>query len=131
MTPRKLSEKIDLLHSLREQIRVKQAELKELEEEFDTLEERTLGQMEVEQCSAFKASKATASVSMSVIPIWDTQDAEAFQKFSKYVLKNGALYLLEKRVAVKAWRELLERGKEVPGLVPLVKRRLHLTKLKE
>jgi len=47
------------------------------------------------------------------------------------VLKNDALYLLEKRVAVKAWRELIDSGKTVPGLVPFVKRRLHLTTLKK
>jgi len=36
--------------------------------------------------------------------------------------------LLEKRVSVTGYRELLELGREVPGVVPFVKTKLSVTK---
>lgn len=129
MTPRSLADKIDALHELSERIKDKEREVKELEEQYDALSEKAMAQMDQQKASGFKATKAQASITMSVVPIWDAEDPAAFQKFQKYVLKNGALHLLEKRVAVKAWRELKDAGKDVPGLVPFVKRRLNVTKL--
>lgn len=51
-----------------------------------------------------------------------------FDMFAEYVYEHKYIHLLQKRVAVLAYRELLDLGRTVPGVVPYVKTELHVSK---
>lgn len=53
---------------------------------------------------------------------------EDWEKFYDFIVENRYLHLLEKRVSVTGYRELVELGREVPGVVPFVKTKLSVTK---
>jgi hypothetical protein len=68
-----------------------------------------------------------ATVSVSINTVASVKD---WDKFYKYIRKNDAFHLLERRPASKAWREEVEirRGKVVPGTEGFEKRTLNLRK---
>lgn len=53
---------------------------------------------------------------------------EDWDKFGNFILDNKYLHLLERRVTVTGYRELINLGREVPGVVPFVKTKLSVTK---
>ena len=53
---------------------------------------------------------------------------EDWAKLYAFIEQEHFLHLLEKRVSVTGYRELLELGREVPGVVPFVKTKLSVTK---
>jgi hypothetical protein len=53
---------------------------------------------------------------------------EDWGKFSEFIYENRYLHLLEKRISVTGYRELLNLGREVPGVVPFVKTKLSVHK---
>lgn len=53
---------------------------------------------------------------------------DGFDQFAEFVYENRYIHLLEKRLAVLAYRELLTLGRDVPGVVPYVKTKLHVSK---
>lgn len=106
----------------------------ELVKKWEGLEEILLGKMR-EQGSVRVSSKlGTASISEQTLPIvedWDT--------FYDWLWENRAFHLLQRRVAVGAYRELIdadkaahpgeeeaERPPVVPGTRPIVKKSINL-----
>jgi len=53
---------------------------------------------------------------------------EDWSKFYDFIEKERYFHLLEKRVSVTGYRELLDLGRQVPGVVPFVKTKLSVTK---
>lgn len=53
---------------------------------------------------------------------------EDWAQLYKFIEDEHYLHLLEKRVSVTGYRELLELGRQVPGVVPFVKTKLSVTK---
>ena len=59
-----------------------------------------------------RSGAATVSVKRTTVPTvtdWVALDA--------YILKHKSLDMLQRRIAVGAWRERVEQGKDVPGVV--------------
>lgn len=111
----------ELLFTLRDRKRALEAEVKALEDQAKEVEERLLKSMDFAGVDKFSTSRGTLSISSSVVA--DVQDWEAF---GAYVIKNKFLHLLQRRVSDPAYRELLESGKKVPGVLPFTKKRLNV-----
>lgn len=110
------------------EIRDKRTELskqdKELKEEFDNLEAIVLQQLREQDTVQGRSKRATATVSEQLIAT-----IEDWESFETYVKENDAFYLLAKRPANAAYKELLQQGVDVPGLKPFTKLSISLRRL--
>lgn len=120
-----LGEKIDNLFQLREQIRELDKELQALKADKNELELEILGDLDSQGLQLTRGGRATVSISEQVVPVVEDWDA-----YYEYIQNEGALFLLERRPATAAWRELYESGELPPGTTPFTKRSLSLRKLK-
>jgi hypothetical protein len=112
---------IDLLHKNREDKRLLEAKIKDLETKADELELALIAQMDKESVTKSTGRKATVSITSSVKPSVDNWDA-----FYAYIHKNKYYHLLERRPAVTSCREILELKGKIPGIVPFTQRKLLL-----
>lgn len=123
LAPSPLGVLIDDMFELREKKRVLEEQIKVIEQEYAVQEEALLARMEQEATGQARGSKATASVTKSVVAsITDRAALDAFVK------KTGNFQLFQSRISDPAFRELLEsrKGKPVPGLESFNKTRLNL-----
>ncbi|MFW5972402.1 MAG: hypothetical protein ACOCTG_00305 [Bacteroidota bacterium] len=114
---------IDELNDVRERKRDLNAQLKDLDEQYKELERQILEHMDAAGTELVASGRTRASVQRQIVP--SVTDWEAFEE---YVKANDALYLFERRVASKPWRELHESGEQVPGTEPFERRSLSLRK---
>lgn len=121
LMPSPLGSQIDKMFDLREKKRELEAQIALLDAEYREVEERVLLQMEEQKASGFKGSKASASITHTVVG-----SVEDWDKLNAYVKKTGHFHLFQRRLADAAYRELMEQGKKVPGVVPFTKKRLNL-----
>lgn len=118
-----LAEKVDRLFTLRERKRRINDILKRIEEEYSPLELQIINDCETAGLDQARSTKATVSITTSVVPTvkdWD--------EYGKYILENQALYMLERRPAVGACRELFNAGESIPGVEPYEKKSLSMKK---
>lgn len=121
-SPLKTSEIMARMFEIREEKRAMAKREKELNEEWEKLESTLMYRLD-EQGSLSVSSKAgTAGISEDVVPI-----VEDWDSFEGYMKENDALYMLQRRIAVGAFRELVKAGQEVPGLRAVTKRSISLT----
>lgn len=123
-SPNTLGDKIEELAALRDQKRALNAELKDINKAFEALEIEILDLLDQQGTQFAGSNRHRATISESTVPTvtdWD--------EFYAYVLQQQAPYLLERRVSVAAWRELVESGEPVPGTEPYTRRSLSLRKL--
>ena len=120
-----LAELGDELSAERDVIRGLEVDLKALKSSFRAKEEKILDRMKEEGVLKITGFEATVSVSINTVA-----SVKDWDKFYKYIRKNDAFHLLERRPASKAWREEVEirRGKVVPGTEGFEKRTLNLRK---
>lgn len=114
---------IDELNDLRERKRELNQQLKDLDEQYKELERQILEHMDAAGTELVASGRTRVSVTRQVVP--SVNDWEAFEQ---YVKDNDAMYLFERRVASKPWRELYESGEQVPGTEPFERRSLSLRK---
>lgn len=121
--PLTLGENIDRLWKLREEIRNFEDQITALNKVYATVQEELMTQLAAEHMLSAAGSRATASVTETIVP-----KVEDWEAFYRYIHRNNAYHLLERRPATAAYRELLEqrKGKDVPGVVPYTKRTLKL-----
>lgn len=112
---------IDNIWGLREQKHELEAQAKEVALKIEQEEAQLMEHLEKEGLK--KAAGAKASVSIGSAVVADVQDWDAFWS---YIIKNKYTHLLQRRVSEPAYRELLDAGKKVPGVVPFTKRRLNV-----
>lgn len=112
---------IDKLWAQREAKRIAEAEVKKIEALIEPLEIAVMERLDEQGLD--KANGRAASVSMSTNTIANVEDWDAFWA---YIIKNKYTQMLQKRVSDPAYRELLEMGKNIPGVKPFSKRRLNL-----
>jgi macrodomain Ter protein organizer (MatP/YcbG family) len=122
--PPRLSDLIDSLFDIRERKRQLNEQLKDIEAEYVDLEFKIIARLQEEGTDLARSKKATASLTESVVPKVDDWDA-----FYQYIKDNDALYLLERRPSVGAFRELHQAGESIPGVEPFTKIGLNLRKL--
>ena len=121
-----LGKQIDSLFALREKISKAQAAVDELKSQKMKLEDRIMSELDGQDTIKATGSKATASISELEVP--SVEDWEALYKF---ISRNKAWYLLQRRTNPAPYRELMEqrRGKKIPGVTTVLQRKLNLRKL--
>ena len=118
-----LGELVDQLQQQREVVRAATKKLDEAKQAKSLLEEKILARMKDENID--RASGKLASVSIKDTTVGQLVDME---KFARYVKRNNAFELFERRISSTAFREHLEQrgGKPPPGTERFVKRSLNL-----
>lgn len=116
-----IGDKIDLLHSMREEKRCFEESIKLINEKVEALELELITQMDAQGIVASGGKTATVSITKSVKPSIDD-----WESFYKYIKKTGFFHLLERRPSVTGCRELLETKGKIPGVVPFTQRKLNL-----
>jgi hypothetical protein len=115
---------IDQHWAAREEKRRLEEQVKAVEKTIAELDTQLLERMDAEGLEKATGTKATASISKSVVA--DVQDWDAFWAF---IAKKKFFHLVQRRVSDPAYRELLEAGTAVPGVQPFPKRKLNLRSL--
>lgn len=116
---------IDELFDLREHIRLLEADVKELKKQKDVKELELIEVLDKEGISKATGAKASVGISETVKP-----NVEDWDEFYRFVHKNKAYHLLERRPSVLGCRELFELKGGIPGVAPFVQRTLTLRTLK-
>lgn len=105
-----------------EKRRIKERE-KELIEKWRTLEMELLVRLDEQGMKKASTNDGTASVTEVVLPQVTDWDA-----LFEHISATGDFYLLQKRPAAAAFRELHESGEVIPGIDPYTKRSISLRK---
>jgi hypothetical protein len=119
---RPIGAEIDRLFDMRAEIDELNQTIKEKKAVFAEEEKTILDRMDAEGTPRSGGKKANVSVTELVVPQvidWD--------EFYKYISRNKAFHMLEKRPSAGAYREIMtQRTKPLPGVVPFTKRSLSL-----
>jgi len=105
-----------------EKRRIKERE-KELIDEWRSLEMELLVRLDEQGMKKAATDDGTASVTEVVLPQVVDWDA-----VYEHIKESGDFYLLQKRPAAAAFRELHESGEVIPGMEPYTKRSISLRK---
>lgn len=116
-----LGQKIDAMFDLREKKRALEAQIKELDGQYEILESELMEDMAKQGTDKMSGAKASVSITTSTVA-----NVADWDSFLAYVYKMKYGHLLQRRVSDPAYRELLEQGKKVPGVEPFHKSRLNL-----
>lgn len=116
---------IDELWALREEKRLAEAVVKEVEAKIALAEAVVYETMDAQ--GVLKSTGSKASVSIGTTESFQIED---FDALTKYIKKTGHFHLFQRRVSVEAARELYEQKGAVPGLQPFSKRKLNILTLK-
>jgi len=111
------------LVDIREEKRKIKAREKELNDEWRSLEFEALTRLDDQGMDKASSKRGTISIGETVLPQvidWDT--------FGEHIIQTDALYLLQRRPAAAAYRELLESGETVPGVDSYIHRSINLRK---
>jgi hypothetical protein len=131
---------IDQLWALREQRKKLEEAADELSKQMSTIEEQLVDAMEAEGVQKATGRKASLSFTYNVIA--DVQGDEGWKLFYEFIAKKKYFHLLHRRVSDAAYKEVLASlngagpdfdiktaKKQVPGVLPFVKRRINLRTL--
>jgi len=118
-----LGKAIDKLHALREKKRLLEDEIKTIRQTMEEEEINIFAMLEEQEIPGARGHTATVSITNSVVPIIENDEI-----FFDHVLTTGDIHLLERRPSVRAYREMIEAGEEIPGLRPFTRRTLSLRK---
>lgn len=72
--------------------------------------------------TSYKNNQASLVISSSNVP-----NVDDWPKFYKFILKNKAFDLLQRRPAAGAWRDRIEGGEKIPGVSSFIKKTLRIT----
>ena len=119
---RSIGEEIDRLFDIREKIREAEDQAKAHRAVFDAMQANLLQRLKDEGMLKATGSKASISISEAIVP-----QVENWDEFYRYIGRNKAFHLLERRPSAGAYRELMtQRKKPLPGVVPFTKQTLSL-----
>lgn len=117
---KKLGNVVKKFLSVKSKIKAKSREIEELKSEAFKMELELIISMETEKLSRFDVeslgSVTLKTPTIGVVKEWD--------KFYKFIKKNNAFELLQKRIGQTAFGEYLEANKKVPGVETMVKKSL-------
>jgi hypothetical protein len=126
--PLSLGELIDDAYLMREKRKGLDAVSKEIGKEIEETKALIREKMAELGVSAVKGTLSSASMTQSTVPI--VEDFEETLKWVKEDFDNRK-HLLQRRVASKAWQEMMKLEGEIPGITPFVKRDVGLRKLEQ
>lgn len=110
-SPKSLGAIIDRMTVVRDERRTIAARDKVLVEEYDDLEAQLIARLKAEETDSGSSKVATATLSVTPIPVVDDWDA-----YYAYMRETDSLHLLQRRVAVGALNELKDAGTIPPGV---------------
>ena len=119
-----LGELMAVYIELKETCTERSKEIKELEETRNHAEAELIAAMQEQGLN--RVSNDDKSFSIAKDTYFSVEDWDAFERFMK---EENAVYLLQRRTAVKACREMLEERGDVPGLKPFEKSSLSVRSL--
>jgi hypothetical protein len=105
---------IDRLHTLREERRLLEKKIEDINKDFSIIEGELMKQMRTEGLESAKGKFASASVTEVVKP-----SVEDWDKFYAYIKRHDYFHLLERRPSVTGCRELFETKGKIPGVLPI------------
>jgi hypothetical protein len=120
---RPTSDIIDALVKVRDERRRIADRDKELVAEWKSLEEELLGRLDEQGMLQGKTAAGTATITETIVP-----NVVDWDELHEHIQETGDFYLLQKRPAAAAFRELHASGKEIPGMEPFNKRTISLRK---
>jgi hypothetical protein len=123
-SPTAIGPKLDALANLRDQKKLLNDQLKDVNAEYDALQKEIMDYLDQQGVRMTGGARYRASIIESVVP-----DIVDWEPINEYIIKNKSPYMFERRLSVTAWRELYESGELVPGTQPFTKRTLSLTKV--
>lgn len=114
-----LNDLIDSIFDIRNEIKAANKIVDSLKADKALMDEKLLAMMDAVGTDQSRSSTATATITETVVP--QVTDWTAFWKF---VFRNKASYMLERRVAAVAFRETLEsrKNRPIPGVSSFTKR---------
>ena len=121
---KKLGTKIDQLYRLKLKMEEAQRAAKKLEDKYNEEKEVMLNTISKEELGGTTGKLARISVVKSVVPT-----VEDWNDLYKYIYRNKAWDMLQRRVSSKAYKERLDAGKKVPGVKSFTKVSLRVNKL--
>lgn len=89
----------------------------ELTNQRDAILNQILAKMDEDGIQRTGTEDANVMVSENIVPT--VQDWDAFYSF---IRENDAFHLLQRRVTAASYREYLDAGVEIPGVIPFEKR---------
>lgn len=114
------------LHTLISQLGEMRTEKKRLEHgarqisaRIERKEREIMDAMDDQQITESKSAAGKVTLGEAVYP-----QVEDWPEFHRWILENHYLHFLERRAAVLAYREALNQGIAVPGVVPFTKRKI-------
>lgn len=119
-----LGSTIDRLFDLNERLKRLARVEKRIKDEIAELEARVIPALDAQDSVLGSGQRGKATISESEVPI--LEDLDVLFEFMK---DNDAPYLLERRVALTPWREMLQQGTLVPGTKAFTKRKLAVKRL--
>ena len=119
----KKGEIVNNLIQIRNEIRAAEEVVKKLKEDYNNLQEDLLSKMRDDKLEKISGTDGTASISVT-----EVANVTDWEKFYRYIARNKAYYMLQKRVADAIYRETLEErsGRAIPGVETFKKVRLNL-----
>ncbi len=108
--------------ALRKKIKTMAAKVKEMESEANDMQKGLVAIFEVEELERFDVPKI-GSLTLKADDMGMIEDPD---KLQKYIIKNNAFELLQKRISQTAYREYREEGVKVPGLKNFTNKSLRL-----
>jgi hypothetical protein len=112
---------IDKLHTLREERRLLEKKIEDINKEFSIIEGELMKQMRSEGLESAKGKFASVSLQDVVKP-----SVEDWDKFYAYIAKHKYFHLLERRPSVTGCRELFETKGKIPGVLPITLQKVSL-----
>lgn len=108
---------------LREAKRTLEAEIKQLDTLLATNEQEIIEIADDLGLDRFAVGKLTFSISEQTVG-----NVEDWESLYQFIRDNDAFYLLQRRLANAAYKEILDGGDSLPGVVPFTKRSLNMRK---
>lgn len=109
--------------ALREQKRSLEAEIKALDAQLAANEQAMIEIADDLGLDRFAVGKLTFSISEQTVG-----NVEDWETLYQFIRDNDAFYLLQRRLANAAYKEMLDSGSALPGVVPFTKRSLNMRK---
>lgn len=122
--PKTIGECADLLYEVKLKRLAKQKEAEHLEAHEKALQDHIIEQLPKSNASGVAGKTARVSVYTDEIP--QVEDWDAFYKFVK---KNNAFELMQRRLATKSVAERLEAKQKIPGVKIFIAKKVSLNKL--
>jgi hypothetical protein len=114
---------IDALYAARAMRIEKQRDIDAMKSHERTLHQQIMEALEAQGLQKGSGKTATASITVSTVP-----KVEDWNKLYAYILKTKSFELLHRRIASTAWTDIVDAGKQVPGVSAMEVTDLSLTK---